>query len=84
MSIKLDVRIGTNNVKTVYVNPDDQLNVLMGKLGITDKKTVFLQNGISHCIASIETFREIELVREGRIFLTNQALATSLLDAVII
>jgi hypothetical protein len=84
MSIKLDVRIGTNNIKTVYVNPDDQLNVLMGKLGITDKKTMFLQNGISHCIGSIETFREIELVREGRIFLTNQALATSLLDAVII
>lgn len=84
MSMKLNVRLGTNNVKTVYVDPDDPLYVLLGKLGITDKKTVFLAKGISHCMGSIETFREINLSGGDKIFVSNQALATSLSAAVII
>ena len=56
MSVKLKCKLGTNNIKVVEVQPEDQLHILLKKLKITDKSTKFLFNGIARSMASIETF----------------------------
>jgi hypothetical protein len=61
--------------KEVEVNPDDPFHILMNKLGITDKNTKFLYNGIAYSIGSIQTFREIGLINDSRITFSNQAIA---------
>lgn len=77
--MKLTIRLSSTSVKVVYVDPKDPLHTLLKLLNITDKKTVFICNGIAHCMGSIETFEEIKLPEEAKIFVSNQGLATFLI-----
>lgn len=77
--MKLTIRLSSTNVKVVNVKPNDPLYILLNLLNITDKKTVFICNGIAHCMGSIETFEEINLPDEAKIFVSNQGLATFLI-----
>ena len=47
----------------------------MKKLNITDKITKFIYKGVQYTIGSIQTFREINLTANAKIFMHNRAIA---------
>ena len=49
--------------------------ILLNKLNITDKTTEFSYKGKTYCMNSIQTFQEIGLTHDARIFTINQALS---------
>ena len=73
--MKITCKLGPNNTKVVEVSPDDHLYVLLNKLNITDKTTKFIFKGMAYGMGSIETFREIGLTYDARIFVNNQAIS---------
>ena len=73
--MKITCKLGPNNIRIVEVSPDDHLYVLLNKLNITDKKTKFIFEGMAYNMASIQTFQEIGLTYDTRIFVSNQAIA---------
>ena len=58
--MKLICKIGKNLKREVTVKPDDELNILLGKLSVP-KTTKFVFNGVTYSLASIFTFREINM-----------------------
>ena len=44
--MKITCKLGTKNIKVVEVSPNDQLNILLTKLNITDKTAKFIYKGI--------------------------------------
>ena len=73
--IFIDFKIGTSGDRRVTVYPDDPFYVLMKKLNITDKNTKFIYNGVQYTIGSIQTFREINLTSNAKIYMNNAAIA---------
>jgi hypothetical protein len=66
---------GTSNTKQVEVQPYEQLNVLLSRLNIADKKTKFMYKGITYGIFTNLTFSEIDMVDGARIFVKNQGIS---------
>ena len=58
--MRLICKIGKNNKREVNVKPDDELNILLGKLSVP-KTTKFVFNGVTYSLASIFTFKEINM-----------------------
>lgn len=76
--MKLKCKIGRNVIKEVEVHPDDQLCVLLNKLKLyeaNDKKAKFVYKGFTYSLASIFTFREINLTTDARINIITPARA---------
>ena len=73
--VKLTCNLGTSNVKVVEVKPYEQINVLLERLNITDKKTKFMFKGKTYSMASVETFEEIGLTYDTKISLNNQPIS---------
>ena len=73
--MKITCKLGSNNTKVVEVSPDDHLYVLLNKLNITDKTTKFIFKGMAYNMGCIQTFREIGLTCDDRIFIYNTALS---------
>ena len=73
--MRITCKLGTGNIKVVEVSPNDQLNILLTKLNITDKTTKFIFKGMTYSMASIQTFQEIGLTYDARIAVNNQAIA---------
>ena len=68
--VKLTCKSGTNT-RVVEVKPYEQINVLLEKLNITDKRTKFIFNGQTYMMASLETFEEIGLTFDTRIIINS-------------
>ena len=73
--MKIVCKLGTNDTKIIEVSPHDQLNVLLEKLGISDKRTIFMFGGKTYCISSSLTFNEIGMKFDTTIFIINQAIS---------
>ena len=73
--MKITFKLSKGNIKVVEVSLNDPLYILLDKLNITDKATKFVFEGVTYCIASIQTFQEIGLTYDTRIFVSNQAIA---------
>lgn len=73
--MRITCKMGTSNAKTVDVQPNEKLDVLFGKLSISDKKTKFMYKGQTYMIAANLTFQEIEMVDNARIFVNNQGIS---------
>ena len=73
--MKLNCKLGLDNIKVVDVKPDDPLYVLLKKLNIEDKRTKFIFHGIPHSMASIETFQEIGLTYDTCIYIMYPSIA---------
>lgn len=73
--MKLTFKTGTKTKKVVIVEPSDPLYVLLKKLGISDKNTKFIYNGVTYSMSSIQTFEEIGLTSDALIAMNNQAIA---------
>ena len=65
-------KLSKGNIKVVEVSPNDPLCVLLTKLNINDKTTKFIYKGISYSLGSLQTFKEIGLTCDARIFVNNQ------------
>lgn len=72
----LTCKVGTNRVRSVNVNPDDQIFTLMDKLGITDKKTVLIHKGSPFQLCTFMTFREAGITYDTTVYISVPALAT--------
>ena len=72
--VKLTCKSGTNT-RVVEVKPYEQINVLLEKLNITDKRTKFIFNGQTYMMASLETFEEIGLTFDTRILINSQSIS---------
>lgn len=73
--MKIICKLGTSNIKQVEVQPTEQLEVLLKRLNITDKKTKFMYKGQTYGIYSKLTFEDIDMVEGARIFVNNQAIS---------
>lgn len=73
--MKIICKLGTNNTKQIEVQPSEQLNVLLSRLNLTDKKTKFMYKGQTYGIFTNLTFQEIEMVDGARIFVNNQGIS---------
>lgn len=71
----LKCRLSTRTVKEVEVSPSDPLFILLKKLEINDKDTKFTYNRKTHSMASIQTFKEIDLTIGGDFVVFNQAIS---------
>ena len=67
--------MGTSSTKAVDVQPYEQLNVLLQRLNISDKKTKFMYKGQTYSMYSNFTFQEIEMTDNARIFVNNQGIS---------
>ena len=76
--MKITCILGSTNSKQVEVQPYEELNVLMSKLNLTDKKTKFTYKGQTYAIYTNLTFQDIEMVDGAKIFLINQAISGKL------
>ena len=72
--MKIKCKLGAN-FEVVEVSPNDQLNILLTILNITDKTAKFIFDGETYSMASIQTFQEIGLTYDTRIFVSNQGKA---------
>lgn len=70
--IELQVIFGEGKSKTVIVFPHEPLYRLLDLLKITDKSINFTFNDIIYPIASIQTFEEIGITSDSKIFLIGQ------------
>ena len=68
-------KFGTNDVKTVKVNPSDRIYNLLNKLDINDESAKFIFNGMTYSLASNQTFSEIGLKDNNRIYITQQRIS---------
>ena len=73
--INLRCKIGTNDVKTVKVNPSDRIYNLLNKLDINDENAKFMFNGMTYSLASNLTFSEIGLKDNYSIFIMQQRIS---------
>ena len=73
--MRITCKLGTKNIKVVEVSPNDQLNILLTKLNITNKATKFIFGGKTYDMVCIQTFREIGLTCDCRITIINPAVA---------
>lgn len=73
--MKLTCKMGTNNIRVVLAQPNENLYVLLQRLNISDKNTKFIFNGTTYSMGSILTFQEIGLTSDARIAVNNQAIA---------
>jgi hypothetical protein len=73
--MRIICKLGTSNTKQVEVQPYEQLNVLLSKLNIADKKTKFMYKGQTYGIFTNLTFSEIDMVDGARIFVNNQGIS---------
>lgn len=73
--MRIICKMGTSSTKAVDVQPYEQLNVLLQRLNITDKKTKFMYKGQTYAIYSNHTFQEIEMVDNARIYVNNQGIS---------
>ena len=73
--MKITFKLGTTNTKQVEVQPYEELNVLMNRLNLTDKKSKFMYRGQTYGICSTLTFQDIGMVDGARIFVNNQAIS---------
>ena len=71
--IKLILRMG-NKERIAFVYPYDRLSILSEILNIKDKSTKFLYNSMTYRIFSIQTFEEIGITQDSRLFIVNQAI----------
>ena len=58
----------------VEVKPNDPINVLLNKLNISNKDTIFTFNGATYKMASNQTFEEIGLHDDGMIVVNDRLL----------
>ena len=73
--MRIICKIGTTVSKTVDVEPNEPLKVLLGKLGISDKKTKFIWKGETYMMSADLTFQEIGMVDDSRVYVNNQGIA---------
>ena len=73
--INLRCKFGTNDVKTVKVNPSDRIYNLLNKLDINDESAKFIFNGMTYSLGSNQTFSEIGLKDNNRIYITQQRIS---------
>lgn len=67
--------MGTSSTKAVDVQPYEQVNVLLQRLNISDKKTKFMYKGQTYGMYSNFTFQELEMTDNTRIFVNNQGIS---------
>ena len=72
--MRLTCKLGTRNIKIVEVDPDDHIYKLMNLLNLS-KDTKFIFNGRMYDIWKEQTFREIGLMDDARIFIFNQLIS---------
>jgi hypothetical protein len=74
-TIKLICKLGTKDIKIIYVHIDDTISILIHKLQLKDfGSTKFEFKGVTYSIISIETFEEIGLTNDYRINFINPAI----------
>ena len=74
--IRLTCKLGSRQVRAVSVYSKDPICVLMNKLNLTDKGLKFVFNGVTYSVNDhFQTFEEIGLDDNMRIFFVHQALA---------
>ena len=74
--IKLTVKMGTKDNRTVIVYPEEPLYILMDMLNINIKDyKKFIYSGVSYYLATIFTFEEIGITKDAKICLLNQAIS---------
>lgn len=73
--MRIMCKMGTSNTKAVEVQPYEQLNVLLSRLNITDKKTKFMYQGQTYSIYCNLTFQDIDMKDNARIFVNNQGIS---------
>ena len=66
--MRLICKLGTRIAKIVEVDPDDHIYKLMNLLNLS-KDTKFIFNGMTYSILQEQTFREIGLMDNDRIFI---------------
>ena len=71
----MKLKLGTNNIRFVEVQPNYELYVLLKKLKITDKNSKLIFNGTTYSIVSILTFKEIGLTFDTGNSIINHAIA---------
>lgn len=73
--MRITCKMGTSSTKAVDVQPYEQLNVLLQRLNISDKKTKFMYKGQTYSMYCNLTFQEIEMTDNARIFVNNQGIS---------
>ena len=73
--MKLTCKINRTTKKVVQVQPEDQLNILLDKLNIGDKKAKFVYKGYTWGLATIFTFKEIGLTTDTDLNIVTPARA---------
>jgi len=73
--MKLTCLMGDFGIKVIEVDENEELNVLMEKLELTDKNTKFVFKGQTYAIFQNRTFKEIGLISDANIFVNNQAIS---------
>lgn len=73
--MKLTCKINRTTKKVVQVQPEDQLNILLNKLNIGDKKAKFVYKGYTYSLATIFTFKEIGLTTDTDLNIVTPARA---------
>lgn len=73
--MRLTCLMGDFGTKVIEVDENDELNVLMGKLDLTDKNTKFVFKGQTYAIFQSRTFKDIGLISDTNIFINNQAIS---------
>ena len=73
--MRIFCKMATKNTKSVDVEPNDYLKVLLGKLSITDKKTKFIYNGETYSLSQEMTFAEIGMVDNAQVYVNNQGIS---------
>ena len=72
--MRLICKLGTRIAKIVEVDPDDHIYKLMNLLNLS-KDTKFMFCGMSYHIWEEQTFREIGLMDNAKIFINKQSIA---------
>ena len=73
--IKIKVKLGNNDVRTINVEKTEQINCMLHKLNIADKMTKFVFKGETYSMSSILTFEEIGLISNCSIVAITQVKA---------